>query len=120
MRRLLFTIFGLILSVTIYAEVIDEFHYDASNGKDLVYNKTLNVYQCDYIAFNLPFASHFNVTGTHVEFTISKEDVEWYFFRNSDENYYDLHVNLYYYASSRPEALPICRGAIIRIVINRG
>ncbi len=42
--------------------------------------------------FNLPFASHFYISGKHLEFTISQEEFEWRLVRNNPNNYYDFII----------------------------
>lgn len=43
--------------------------------------------------FNIPFASHFYISGNHLEFTISQEEFEWRLVRNNPNSYYDFQID---------------------------
>lgn len=43
--------------------------------------------------FNIPFASHFYISGKHLEFTISQEEFEWRLVRNNPNSYYDFYID---------------------------
>lgn len=94
----LFILFLFVLSATAAFSqdskiLLTEFTYDATNKKPLIFSRTLDVGGRP-IQFNLPFAYHFEIKGSHVEFSIDYEDVKWYFFRKGDKSYFDLELNL--------------------------
>lgn len=51
--------------------------------------------------FNIPFASHFYISGNHLEFTISQEDFEWWLVRNNPNSYFDFYIDFGTYGMSR-------------------
>lgn len=51
--------------------------------------------------FNIPFASHFYISGNHLEFTISQEDFEWWLVRNNPNSYFDFYIDFGTYGTSR-------------------
>lgn len=122
----LFTILLVLISIEMKAQILlDTFHYDSTKNELLIYNKTFTNTGYDRIEFNLPFADHFYIDGMHVEFTISKENILHYFFRNSTVNYFDLEVNLYdgthlgWPNDPHSPYIPVSTTGIIRIVINK-
>ena len=69
--------------------------YELAKNEPLVYNKTLNIGGYTHIYVSLPFADHLYINGMHLEFTISKENVLWYFRDYLSQGYFDLQINLY-------------------------
>ncbi|WP_165026235.1 hypothetical protein [Dysgonomonas sp. ZJ279] len=95
----LFLLLLLLFSMTMaFAQaprrLLTEFTYDAANQKPLIFSRTLDL-NGSTIDFNLPFAYHFEIRGSHVEFSINYDDVMWYFFRKGDKTYFDLEVSLH-------------------------
>lgn len=76
-------------------DLVDVFTYELTKNEPLVYNKTLNISGYTHIYVSLPFADHLYINGMHLEFTISKENVLWYFGDYLNDGYYDLHINVY-------------------------
>ncbi len=99
MKKTLLLLFFLMIIGKSFGQVqriqLDAIHYDATTDVPLVYSNTFNDLSGYTLDFNLPFATHFLISGTHVEFTIQREDVLFYFFRNPSATSFDLQVNLY-------------------------
>lgn len=51
--------------------------------------------------FNIPFASHFYISGNHLEFTISQEDFEWWLVKDNPNSYFDFYIDFGAYGMSR-------------------
>ena len=129
MKKLILLSLFTILAATAFPQsprfLLAEFTYDSSNQKPLIFKRTLNIGSYDTIDFNLPFAYHFEIKGTTVEFSIYYDDVMWYFFRKGDKNYFDLEVNLYAKTTSGSSSghgtsIPTTHGVgIIRIILMK-
>ncbi len=107
-----------------YESLLCTFFYDSTINPNLIFNQTLNLNHGESIEFNLPMAYHFLIKGAHVEFSITREDVLFYFCRDKTKNYFDLQVNIFRKLSSgyndgHSPYTPSQRTGIIRLVINR-
>ena len=66
--------------------------FDSTLDKPFTYSNTFSNYS--RIELNIPFADYFYISGSHVEFTISKENMMWHLFKGNND-YYDLQISLY-------------------------
>lgn len=91
---LLFTFILLAIGVK-GQEVFDIITYDVRQESPFVYNKTFENSGFSSVFVSLPFADHLYISGMHIEFTISKENVLRYFYNNPSTEYFDLYLNFY-------------------------
>ena len=113
---LLFTF--ILLSIGVKGQdIVDIITYDIRQESPLIYNKTFENSGFERVEFNLPFADHFDISGMHVEFTVSKENVLKYFYNNPSTEYFDLQINFYdgTYIGWHDNPGYICQIKVIRI-----
>lgn len=66
--------------------------FDSTLDKPFTYSNTFSDYS--RVELSIPFADYFYISGNHVEFTISKENMMWHLFKGNND-YYDLQISLY-------------------------
>lgn len=80
--------------------IIDVITYDAATQTDLVYSNDFNNFGYDHLTTSFPIADHLYISGTHIEFTLSRETIEFRYLREYQENVTTLDLQIQFYKGS--------------------
>ena len=85
------------------------------------YSRNLNLNNYETIEFNIPFASSFSINGSHISFTISREEFMWRVYRaHADDGFWDIQIPIYYpiYWGGNGYINALSRIGILRVVFK--
>lgn len=77
--------------------IIDVITYDAATQTDLVYSNDFNNFGYDHLTTSFPIADHLYISGTHIEFTLSRETIEFRYLRNKNESVTTLDLDIHFF-----------------------
>lgn len=101
---------------------LDAIAYDVTTP-ELIYQKTFSLSYHEYIDFNIPFASHFEIDHSTVSFSINQEEFMRRVYNvHKNDGFWDIQMGIYYKATMGPsfdEMMPVLsRIGIIRIIFK--